>query len=505
MSETNYKEEQQGHVDSENREAKQRMNAKYIKETGEASKFGIINFFDRGSVPFQILSVLFSAFGFYYDLLGGVGIFGAITMAIGLGLFIELLKHYGVKGVFAIFKNPNWNVFFFGLTFVTSIVAFTMHYKSLDNYRNISVKSDIQERVDKDDETTQKKLDAIMLTQTNNTKLASLLEDGKIGNDARTGTSIDSNNKLAQSIMKMDTESTSAVYLKNQSEKSANIEFSVLLFIFIMVEIFSLAGMIAKALLSSETGKGVKSIRNTMSRLLELEENMTKVAETVMINQTMGKMERLQIGSHGVANPNPNNQYPSKTMPTLPYNKNMPSGAYSYANKYEVKQLPAITNGTTTTHKTPEDSIVDDKSTNNESTIKSNKKGSDDDSVGIDGLADKGNGGQSTNRTETNNKKQQEEVDTSRKTLDLLLLSANEQEIAKAMFMNGAVHYGDPLLQKAMVNKEFVNNRFITRNDIHDLYEKLGQDGMRMIEHKGGFRSVCNLANGVVLLDKDAK
>ena len=88
----------------------------------------------------RIGSVLASMFGFYYDLVLGLGVLGAIAISMLIAYIIEAIKIYGTK---ASFSYEGW--IRYGAIIITMSVmysAYLFHYKSLNNYEKIMDKED---------------------------------------------------------------------------------------------------------------------------------------------------------------------------------------------------------------------------------------------------------------------------------------------------------------------------------------------------------------------------
>jgi len=447
-------------ITTNNQRAKQRMNQMYLDQTGAKSKVSVINFFSKGVIPFQIFSIIFSAFGFYFDLLDAFGVIGAIAVGVFLGLFIEGAKHYFVKGAFASF-SPIWKMILSGGAFIFLVIALTYHYKSLKTFENISVRVDLKEQVLRESETLNKKLDAIQATQANNKALTFVFGNGTSRDDKEATKSIQSNNELAMQLAKMGNNHSSANALLKQSQKTAEQNSNTLFFLFITVEIFSLFGLIAKGLIGSETSSPVKSIVSTSEKLTTLEENVTQVVETKLINDTMARIENNVNGINSPTLPTttPNNTYNQPNKAQIAFNANSASNTYSMGILHENAQ-----NGK--------------KSENTPSLPYLNAY-----SLGALHRND-----EAKEETEEQNK-----TESKKEVADLLKYDHKENQIMKEMWENGRVKKGDKLIPKRLVKLALKEERLITHSEIDKLYAKLEEQGH--IVFKNGYRAISEIEN----------
>jgi len=449
-------------ITTDNQRAKQKLNTMYLDQTGANAKISVINFFSRASIPFSIASIIFSAFGFYFDLFDGLGALGAGILGIFLGFFIEGAKHYFSKGAFASF-SPTWRISLAGGAFIFTVIAMAYHYKSMQTFENMSVRTTLTEQVERETILKNKQLDAIKATQNNNAELADVFKNGTSHDDISATKSIKSNNQLAIELARMGTGTDTSNALLKQAEKTAHQNKNTLLLLFMTVELFSLFGIIAKGLLSSETGETVKSVITTSEKLATLEENVLQVVETGMINSTMQRIEASV------------NQSPTPTYATVNNSQNQPDKAQIAFN------ANSGTNGYFSDYYTK-----NTLNTNSGKYLPTLKASNDDFSECY---------------TQPSHSKEEEEItknnigenESKKDVLNLMNFSHKENEIIKVAFENGAVKEGDRLLQKSIVKKEFVNDRLITRKDVDNCYDKL--EDLGMIHFKGGYRALAEMKN----------
>jgi hypothetical protein len=443
---------------TDNQRAKQTMNAMYLDQTGAKSKVSVINFFSKGVIPFQVFSIIFSAFGFYFDLLDAFGIIGSIVVGVFLGLFIEASKHHFVKGAFTSF-SPAWKVSMSGGAFIFLVIALSYHYKSLQTFQNISVRADLQTQVNKETETLNKKLDAISATQANNKALTFVFGNGTSRDDKEATESILSNNQLAIQLAKMGNETSSAAALLKQSEKTAKQNTNTLLFLFITVEIFSLFGLIAKGLINSETSDAVKSVVTTSEKLTTLEENVVQVVETKLIDTTMKRIEEAVNTKHPTP---PQNSYNQLNNPQIGFT---PIGAYKMPiNPYLMATYDRLNENPSEPKFLP---II-----NKRNPISKGTRTISDDHL-------------KQNFNECS--KEAEE-----KVVDLLKFSPKEGEFIKLLWDNGEVKKDDKLIPKRFILEQSFKGRG-TERELVNLYAKL--EDMNLILFKNGYRALANMEN----------
>ena len=453
-------------ITTDNQRAKQKLNTMYLDQTGANAKISVINFFSRASIPFSIASIIFSAFGFYFDLFDGLGALGAGILGIFLGFFIEGAKHYFSKGAFASF-SPTWRISLAGGAFIFTVIAMAYHYKSMQTFENMSVRTTLTEQVERETTLKNKQLDAITATQKNNDKLTSVYLNGTSHDDKEATISIKSNNELAITLARMGAGTNSSNALLKQAEKTAHQNKSTLLFLFITVELFSLFGNLAKALVNSETSETVKSIVTTSEKLATLEENVLQVVETAMINNTMQRIEQTVNHSPTPTYAMANNSQNQEEKAQIAFNANSGSNSYFtgtrgiYAKTEEKPVFLPIIN-----KRKPKNS-----GTRTETEV-----------VQDDNL--KGN--LNSDEKEVNNEDEN-------RVLDLMKFEHKENELIKILWENGEVKAGDKLLGKRFVLQQLP--RTITERDLTNLYEKLTD--YNMIEFKNGYRALVNIENVV--------
>ena len=276
-------------VITQNQAAKQQMNSMYLNQTGAKAQKSVIDWFISGTLPFQILSALFSAFGFYYDFVLGLGVVVAIALGVLLGAFIEISKHFAVKGAFSDMDFLS-RAIMGSIAIILMVIALTYHYKSLTNYRNVSIKQDLQTQVNFEREQLLASNKNISDLIANNNELAKVLSNGKKSDDYLATEGIISNNELMSQLTTLNGSSYASKQLLKQSQETANTTSTTLLLLFMTMEFFALFGVIGKFMLNRNTSKNVKEVVSTMDKLNTMESNVMLATETALIDSTMKRI-----------------------------------------------------------------------------------------------------------------------------------------------------------------------------------------------------------------------
>lgn len=402
-------------VEQENRHAKQEMNNMYLKMVGDSERLKVLKFLNNHVWLFRIGSVLASMFGFYYDLVLGFGVLGAIALAMLISYIIEAIKIYGTKASFAYMGN--WVGY--GAIVLTALVMYTaylFHYKSLTNYKNM---------MDKEDSSL---VYAHKVNQDNafnkvNLELVGVLKNGTSKDDAVASSSIQSTNDL---LANNGNDYATKAFLDASTITNTGLATTLFL-IFIFLESCSLFGVIAGIILMASTDK-----------------NVYQAVETQMIGNSMTRIEdsMKQVENH----PAPmitgqNNVQKEPNKPQFPFYNT------SGLNSYFMGSIPNISTNSQYSNNLP---VV--YGLNPE----------------VSGCYTKGE----------ESKKEEDGNLTKKDHLDLLKYSAKEQEIIKVMWENSEVKAGDRLLQKRLVKKELKEDKYITIRDIDNCYEKLMDNQM---------------------------
>jgi hypothetical protein len=322
-------------VEQENRNAKQEMNNMYLKMIGDAERLKVLKFLYNHVWLFRIGSVLASMFGFYYDLVLGLGVLGAIATSMLIAYIIEAIKIYGTK---ASFSYEGW--IRYGAIIVTLSVmysAYLFHYKSLTNYKNMMDKADSStvytHKVNQDNAFNQINLE-----------LVGVLKNGTNTDDALASSSIQSTNNL---LANNGNDYATKAFLDASTITNTGLATTLFL-IFIFLETCSLFGVIAGMMLMGSTDKNVKSIVKTQDKLNAMETNIYQAVETQMISNSMVRIEEnmKQVSNHPTPTSTENTQ---QYLPKLPFNL-----TYSYG-------LPIQNNGALNSPQSPQNNWFDGK------------------------------------------------------------------------------------------------------------------------------------------------
>ena len=454
-----------------NQRAKQELNAMYLNQSGATAQKSVIDWFIKGTLPFQILSAIFSAFGFYFDFVLGLGAVTAIILGVLLGGFIEVSKHYSVRGAFS---DMDWisRVIMGGVTVVLMVIALNYHYKSLKNYRNVSVKQDLQGQVNFEREQLLASNKNISSLLENNKELAKVLNNGKSGDDYLATKGMLSNNELMSQLTALKGSSYASNELLKQSKKTAKTTSNTLLLLFITMEFFALFGVIGKFMLNRNTSKDVKSIVSTMDKLNSLESNVILATETALINQTMERVEEhLKPYSTSTNKEQKQPQNPQISLNGMNSFK-MPTNAYlmGVTNRLEAE-----------TNKSDFLPIINKRKPTNSGTR----------TVSDDYLKENLNKCKNEELKDEENQEIEEEKEP-KKVVDLMKFSHKESEFIKLLWDNEEIKNGDKLIPKRFVLEQSVKGRE-TERELVNLYAKL--EDMNLIMFKNGYRALADMEN----------
>lgn len=448
-------------VVTDNQRAKQELNELYLNQTGSKAKVSVIKFFQRSALPFGFFSMAFSAFGFYFDLIDGFGVIGAVILGVFLGAVLELSKHFFTKGAFANFGFIA-RVLLGGGAFIFTSVAMAYHYKSLITFENISVRDSLKTQVAKEYDFKNRQLSAIESTQLNNKELTTVFGNGTRHDDKSATKSIESNNELAIQLAKMKANTTTADALLKQEEKTASQNKNTLLLLFMTMELFSLFGWISKGLVNGETSEPVKNIIKTSERLATLEENVLKVVETGMINNTMAKIEQSVNNSPTPPPPATQNNYNQAQNSQIghKFNNDYKMPANPYISHTGGNYLPSAYNANNSVPKIEAKPEIDSDA--------------------------------SSPCTSENDNLKENLNETKKKVLDLMKYNYQDSQIILASWDNGAIEEGGKLVKKSLVLAE-LEDQGIKEDDYVSLFRRLKKQ--KLVRFDMGYFSLCELHN----------
>ena len=343
------------------------------------------------------------------------------------------------------------------------------HYKSMQTFENMSVRTTLTEQVERETILKNKQLDAIKATQNNNAELADVFKNGTSHDDISATKSIKSNNQLAIELARMSTGTDTSNALLKQAEKTAHQNKNTLLLLFMTVELFSLFGIIAKGLLSSETGETVKSVITTSEKLATLEENVLQVVETGMINSTMQRIEATVNHSPTPTYATGNNSQNQPDKAQIAFNAN---SNYNNTRAYENSGFtPNYTQylgySQTLSEAKPEfnndacDPCIDEVPKNLKNKINLEKP--------------------------------------KNKTLDLMKYNYQDSQIILALFDNGTIEKGGRLVKKTLVLAE-LEDHGVKEDDYTSLTRRLRKQ--KLITFNVGYYSNCDLENIITQKNK---
>ncbi len=443
-----------------NQQAKQQMNKLYLDATGAETQLDVIQWFIKNTLFFQIASVIFSAFGFFYDFRDALGIIGAGILGLGIGVFIEVSRHKSINGAFSSFKPLN-KMLMAGVAIILMVIAVAYHFKSLKNFENISVKDTLKEQVlfERDQlKATNANINALIA---NNTELAKVLNNGKGGDDLLASNAMLSNADLMSALTTLNGSSYATNLLMEQSTKSAKQTANTLLLLFVTMEFFAVFGVIGKFMLNHETDKSVKEVATTMDKLNTIESNVYMATETALINSTMGR-----INEH--LNKEPNHSPTSDNNGGNFYqnqpNFNFLTNAYKYAPK------PENTNGVIGYRHQGENKPKEEPKTEAKPEITNDA---------------------SIPSTEENDNLK-ENLNDAEKVLDLMMYNYQDSQIILALFDNGSIGKGERLVKKSLVLAE-LEDQGVKEDDYVTLLRRLKKQ--KLVKFDMGYISNCELKN----------
>ena len=275
-------------MQNENKEAKQRLNNEYLKLNGAKNTEDTVGFFTKHNRVFQVLAILFTAIGIYFDLLNLVGLVPATLIGLAIGIFLEFGKDRLSRGVFntSLEDVSRWALTG-GTLFIIMLIALLFHIRSIDNFANMNFQK----------QTGNIYKDEIALSTANtaiNLELAKALNNGTSVDDVISAKAIASNNN---SLKNISNSKAKDALLYSFSENKNTLK-GILYLLFISVEFFSLFGIFGMLIIQRNTDKNLKSLITTQDKLLNIEANVYKALETKMIDNTLVKIEKIELGNN---------------------------------------------------------------------------------------------------------------------------------------------------------------------------------------------------------------
>lgn len=452
----------------ENNEAKQRLNNEFLKLNGSKNTEDTVGFFTKHNKVFQVLSVIFSAVGVYFDLLGLMGV-SAVIVGVAVGWFIEFGKHRLSKGLFngSLDDVSRWGLVG-GTLFILMLIALLLHIRSINNFVGLNFQN-------KTNVLYQDELELTKATTSINLELAKALNNGTSQDDIISAQSIKSNN---QNLLKLRESKTKNALLRSY-ENNKNTLKGILYTLFMSVEFFSLFGIFGMLIIQRNTDKNVKSVVTTADKLANLEANVYQAVETKMINQTLENVKQVVGDINHSPTPTDGEQKNEQNQPKVPQiglnglnNYKMPTNVYLMgisnrlnAESTEPKFLPTINKRKPT---------ISGTRTETPNHLKENLKECEE-----------------VEQKTTENEEIQEEKEP-KKVVDLLKFSHKEGEFLKLLWDNGEVKEGDKLIPKRFVLEQSAKGRE-TERELVNLYAKLEDQGLIMF--KNGYRALADIEN----------
>jgi len=446
----NYSENNFTRQQIENSEAKQRLNNEYLKLNGSANTEDTVGFFTKHNKIFQVLAVLFSAVGVYFDLLTLVGAIGSLAIGLAVGVFLEFGKHRLSRGLFnGSLDDLSRYGLVGGTLFIIMLVALLLHIRSINNF--VGKNYEKQTNVIYQDE-----LRITDATLKVNLELAKALNNKDKDDDVLSASGIVSSNKT---LVNLRTSEAKNALLSSYAQSKNTIK-GILYLLFLSVEFFSLFGIFGMLIIQRNTDKNVKSVVTTSDRLASVEANVYQAVETNMINTTLANVQAVMDGNNRPTLPTTTQQ---KEQIAFNANATYGMGTNTYfmgtpnQNTTKGVDLPIINKRKPTTSgtRTEKDHLKESLNGQNESDL---------------------------------------EIGEDKRVLDLMLFSHKEVEFIKLLWDNGEVKEGDKLIPKRFILQQSVKGRE-TERELVNLYKKL--EDMGLIVFKNGYRALADIQNNI--------
>jgi hypothetical protein len=423
-----------------NLEAKQRLNNEHQKLNGAENTEETVGYFTKHNKVFQILAVLFSAVGVYFDLLSLVGIVGSLAIGLAIGLFLEFGKDRLSKGIFNTSLDDVSRYGIIGGTlFIIMLIALLLHIRSINNFTGQTFQKETNS-IYQDEVQLRKDTTAI------NLELAKALNNGTNRDDIISAGAIKSNN-----ITLLDSKNSKAKdALLRSLEENKNTIKGILYLLFISVEFFSLFGIFGNLIIQRNTDKNVKSLVTTADKIANAEANVYLVAETALINNGLARIQHFQQSQN------------EEAKAQIAFNANMPSNAY---NPQATRgYLPSAYIAPTLSETKPQTNSDACSPSTDDNPQNLNKK---------------------TNvKSGLNHGKNL--------ILDLMKYNYVDSQIILASWDNGSLGVGDKLVKKPLVLAE-LEEHGIKEDDYVTLFRRLKKQ--KLVRFDMGYFSLCELHN----------
>jgi len=453
-----------------NFKARQSINNQYAKIKGASSINDVAVGFGKGWIVFAILSAMASAFSFYQDFTQSLGVVVTILLVVVLAVALEAFKHLSIKGMFS-----DMHLLSRSLVSVVALsliaVSFYTHYKSIQTFQKNLVTTDLKDEISYQRDLQKVQNGQIASILATNTELAKALNNGTTHDDAESASSVQSNNRLIETLQKLSAQNNmhNTNLLLQESRNSAKTTASAILVIFIMIEIMALFSILSKIIIVDNVSNNVKEFFGIIDKLDELETNTYQALGYQQMEQTQAKIKAVQ--SHQEEVHQERLKEIETNHPTLPctkqnnqvdldkiaFNANLAQKPYlsvstpNYLqNSYDVQKLPIKSEA--------KPQINSDASSSCNENLEQNEQPKKNDIL----------------------------------ILDLMKYNYQDSQIILASWDNGAIEEGGKLVKKTLVLAE-LEEHGIKEDDYVSLFRRLKRQ--RLVKFDMGYYSLCELHN----------
>jgi hypothetical protein len=263
--------------------AKQDINNMYAKMVGAISQKQVIDFLIYLSHFMAVLSVVASAYGFYYDAYDLIGdATYTIIFAITIATVLELLRYYLIKGVFAFENIIVKAVMLFAIVFLTMSLM-NLHTRGMQNMKLKTDSNVLKEVVSSNAELQKLAQENISRTLDISTETAKQFNNGTSWDDAKASTTIASNASLAKALLSSTQTTYAQKELIKAEEKRSEARKNVLTPLFRGLEMLVPLSFASLFLVWLVTSRGTKETRNIMDEIAQTEANINSNIQALLL------------------------------------------------------------------------------------------------------------------------------------------------------------------------------------------------------------------------------
>jgi len=350
-------------------------------------------------------------------------------------------------------------------------VSFYTHYKSIQTFQKNLVTTDLKDEISYQRDLQKVQNGQIASILATNTELAKALNNGTTHDDADSASSVQSNNRLIETLQKLSAQNNmhNTTLLLQESRSSAKTTASAILVIFIMIEIMALFSILSKIIIVDNVSSNVKEFFGIIDKLDELETNTYQALGYQQMEQTQAKIKAVQSYQEEVhqerlkeiENNHPTlpctNQNNQVNLDKIAFNANLAQKPYlsvstpNYLqNSYDVQNLPIKNEA--------KPQIDSDASSSCNENLEQNEQPEKNDIL----------------------------------ILDLMKYNYQDSQIILASWDNGAIGEGGKLVKKTLVLAE-LEEHGIKEDDYVSLFRRLKKQ--KLVKFDMGYYSLCELHN----------